>query len=110
MLALGLLAMWQELQVCGLAEPTRNPFRVASQGQRGRRNNVKCFADAPTSICHGTEERLRDIISVNVMKCLHSKIRQGHFLTARKSREDVGIQIAGGIDWNPARSDNMAGL
>ena len=55
-------------------------------------------------------ERLRDVIGMNVMQRLHPDIRQGDFLTACKAREDVGIEIAGGIDWNPARSDYVTGL
>jgi hypothetical protein len=65
----------QEFQVCGPTEPTSNPFCVSSQGKRGRRNSVKCFANAHTSTCNRQEERLRDVIGVNVMQRFHPDIR-----------------------------------
>jgi hypothetical protein len=40
---------------------------ATSEGKGGGRNNVKCFANARTSMGYGLDERLRHVIGVNVM-------------------------------------------
>ena len=61
-------------------EPTGSPLGVTSEGKGGGRNNVKCFANARTSMGNSLDERLRHVIGVNVMERLHANIRQGDLL------------------------------
>lgn len=53
---------------------------------------------------------MSDVIRMNVMQSLHAKIRQGHLLSARETSEDLGIEVAGRIDWGPARPDDVTRL
>src|SRR5581483_942301 len=71
---------------------------------------MKRFAEAYASVRQRLDKRLRDIVGMNVMQRLHSQVWQRHQFAACELRIDVGVEIAGGIDWKPAGSTDMTGL
>ena len=57
----------------------------------------------------GTDDPLRDIISMDVMQHLQPKVRQSEFFTSRNLRENFGIRIRLRINRYPARMVKIFG-
>jgi len=71
---------------------------------------VKTLTDRIRGSSEGELERLRDIVSVHVMHRRHSIVRQHQRLTTSNSPEHLWIEMSGGIDRLPSRSNEVAGM
>src|SRR5947209_20100064 len=69
---------------------------------------METLSQSQASIRQSAHERLRDIVSVDVVNGLHSPIGQGDLFSSRQSQENRRIEVPGRIDGHPTRSDDMS--
>ena len=53
---------------------------------------------------------MRHIVRVDVMQRLHPDVRELDLPALQQHREDFRVEVAGGIDWNPAGPYQVSGM
>ena len=69
---------------------------------------MKALSNCHTPIRQGQHKRLSNIICVHMVHGFHAQVRQLRLFAAGKPGKDLRIEVAGRIQWLPARTDDMA--
>ena len=88
----------------------RNSLGVPAQCHRRGGTDMEALADCAVRVCDRKLERLRQIISVNVMDRFHSQIRQDQLLAIRDLREHFRVEMSGRVKWTPAGTHDVPGM
>jgi hypothetical protein len=93
-----------------VAEVRRHGLGVPTQSHCCCRTDMEALTDCTVRFRDRELERLRNVISVHVMYCFHTEIRKDQLLTIRELSEHPGIEVSSGVEWSPARTDDVPGM
>jgi hypothetical protein len=71
---------------------------------------VKALADSNAPALDRSLKALRHIVRMNVMQRLHPYIGELERASLHKPGEDLGVEVARGIDWSPTRPHEVPGM
>lgn len=100
----------QECQVGLVAEPPGHCFGIVAQRHRAGRHRVKRFPRRRAPIAHRTDNQASNVVGMNVVHGLHTKIGKRQLLTARQCFKYRVVEMACRIERRPALSNNVSGM